>query len=124
MKVVKICDCAPVNEALANQLSEDLESNQGIEYLADFFKIISDDTRVKILYVLSKNELCVNDVAVVLNMTKSAISHQLRILKMAGQVKARRDGKYIYYSLDDGHMSNIFENALAHVGHKQGEIME
>ena len=77
--------------------------------LAELFKIFGDSTRIKILYVLSENELCVNDIAQVLNMTQSSVSHQLRILKDSKLVRFRREGKSIFYALDDEHVRNIID---------------
>ena len=83
--------------------------------LADLFKVLGDQTRTKILTVLEIHELCVNDIAEALEMTKSAVSHQLRVLRQSKLVKARREGKEIYYSLDDNHVSQLFECALIHI---------
>ena len=83
--------------------------------LAELFKVFGDSTRIRILHVLSLNELCVQDIADTLNMTQSAISHQLRILKQAELVKFRRDGKAIYYSLADDHVATIMKQGLEHV---------
>ena len=83
--------------------------------LADFYRIFGDSTRIKILYALFESELCVYDIAKVLHMTQSAISHQLRILKDAQLVKFRRDGKTIYYSLDDDHIVKILELGTQHL---------
>ena len=83
--------------------------------LADLFKIFGDSTRIKILYVLSENELCVNDIAQVLNMTQSSVSHQLRILKDSKLVRFRREGKSIFYALDDEHVRNIINMGMEHV---------
>ena len=83
--------------------------------LADLFKIFSDFTRIRILDILIKGELCVQDIADALEMNQSAISHQLRILKQAHLVKARRDGKTIYYSLADDHVMTIMAQGLEHV---------
>ena len=77
--------------------------------LAELFKIFGDSTRIKILYALSENELCVNDIAQVLNMTQSSVSHQLRILKDSKLVRFRREGKSIFYALDDEHVRNIID---------------
>ena len=82
---------------------------------ADLFKVFGDPTRVRILYSLSEGELCVCDIASVLQMTQSAISHQLRILKEKRLVKFRRDGKTIYYSLADSHVKTILKQGLDHV---------
>lgn len=83
--------------------------------LAELFKVFGDSTRIRILHALSLNELCVQDIADTLNMTQSAISHQLRILKQAALVKFRRDGKAIYYSLADDHVATIMKQGLEHV---------
>ena len=83
--------------------------------LADVFKIFGDVTRLKILYALFDSELCVCDIANELNMTQSAISHQLRTLKTAKLVKNRKEGKIVYYSLDDEHVKHIFDQGLLHV---------
>lgn len=83
--------------------------------LAELFKIFGDSTRIKILYVLSENELCVNDIAQVLNMTQSSVSHQLRILKDSKLVRFRREGKSIFYALDDEHVRNIINMGMEHV---------
>ncbi|MDD7520852.1 MAG: metalloregulator ArsR/SmtB family transcription factor [Lachnospiraceae bacterium] len=83
--------------------------------LADVFKIFGDVTRLKILYALFDSELCVCDIANELNMSQSAISHQLRTLKTAKLVKNRKEGKIVYYSLDDEHVKHIFDQGLIHV---------
>ena len=94
-------------------------SDKVINEVASFFKIVGDPTRTKILSILDKNELCVCDIANLLNMTKSSISHQLKTLKEAGIVKCNRVGKEVYYTLDDEHVSEVFEVALYHIGHKK-----
>ena len=86
--------------------------------LADFFKIFGDSTRIKILYALFSSEMCVHDLAVLLNMNQSAISHQLRILKQAKVVKYRKEGKYAVYSLDDNHVTQIVAQGIAHLSEK------
>lgn len=83
--------------------------------LADVFKIFGDVTRLKILYALFDSELCVCDISNELNMSQSAISHQLRTLKTAKLVKNRKEGKIVYYSLDDEHVKHIFDQGLIHV---------
>lgn len=83
--------------------------------LAELFKVFGDPTRIRILHVLSQNELCVQDIADTLSMTQSAISHQLRILKQAELVRFRRDGKTIYYALADEHVATIMKQGLEHV---------
>ena len=88
---------------------------------ASFFKVVGDETRMKILCELAVRELCVNDIAVAVEMTKSAVSHQLRMLKDEGLVKARRDGKNIFYSLDDQHVVDLLDIAFTHIKHKTDE---
>lgn len=83
--------------------------------LAELFKVFSDPTRIRILYALSKSELCVQEIADALEMTQSAISHQLRVLKQSDLVKFRREGKTIYYSLADDHVATIMAQGLDHV---------
>ena len=83
--------------------------------LAELFKVFGDPTRIRILYTLCGQELCVQDIANKLSMTQSAISHQLRILKQMSLVKFRRDGKTIYYSLADDHVATIMDQGLEHV---------
>ena len=83
--------------------------------LADLYKVFGDPTRIRILYALSSGELCVCDIAEVLGMTQSAISHQLRVLKQTALVKFRREGKTVYYSLADGHIATILAQGLDHV---------
>ena len=87
--------------------------------LANFFRIMGDDTRCKLLFALLQNEMCVCDLANVLSMSKSSISHQLSKMKDAGIVKFRKEGKTVYYSLDDSHISEIFEVGIKHINHKQ-----
>ena len=95
-----------------------LETQPADEYLydlAELFKIFGDSTRIKILYALIESELCVGDIAQLLNLSQSAVSHQLRILKDAKLVKFRREGKIIFYSLDDEHVRNILNMGMEHV---------
>ena len=84
-------------------------------YWADLFKIFGDPTRIRILHILTNQEMCVQDIADTLSMTQSAISHQLRILKQSALVKFRRNGKTIYYSLADDHVATIMAQGLEHV---------
>ena len=87
--------------------------------LAELFKVFGDSTRIKIINALMMRELCVCDIAAITNSTPSAISHQLRVLKQAKLVKYRKEGKSVFYSLDDDHISEIFEVGLEHIEHKQ-----
>ena len=91
-----------------------------IALLSKLFKVFGDPTRIKILWALNVYELCVLDICEVLGMTKSAVSHQLSTLKEAKLVKSRREGKEVYYSLDDEHVKEIFETGIVHVSHQEG----
>ncbi|MCQ2588309.1 MAG: metalloregulator ArsR/SmtB family transcription factor [Treponema sp.] len=114
-KSEQTCDCEIIHSEVVEQVKKQLESDEEIFNLADFFKIFADTTRIKILYCLDKNELCVCDVAALLNMTISAVSHQLKILRDANLVKTRRDGKVVYYSLSDEHVKEIIECGMEHI---------
>lgn len=89
-----------------------------IDSLSKLFKVLGDPTRIKILWALNVHDLCVLDICEVLGLTKSAVSHQLGTLKEAKLVKARREGKEVYYSLDDEHVKEIFETGIVHVSHR------
>lgn len=92
-----------------------MSSPEQVDKLAELFKVLSDPTRVRILQALHCQRLCVCDIAETLGMTQSAISHQLRILRQARLVRARREGRSIFYTLDDDHVSQVFEQGLEHV---------
>jgi DNA-binding transcriptional ArsR family regulator len=109
------CDCNVIHEDVVADVRTQMPDDDTLLNLADLFKVFSDSTRVKILCALQYSELCVCDIAFLLGMTKSAISHQLRSLRQTRLVKYRRDGKSVYYSLDDEHVSNVFEQGLLHV---------
>ena len=94
---------------------QNLPSDEILYKLADFYKVFADPTRIRILYALSAGELCVCDIAQLLGMTQSAISHQLRVLKQSSLVKFRRDGKTVYYAIADNHISTILAQGLDHV---------
>lgn len=104
-----------INEETAMNSLSCMPIDEEIYDLADFYKLFSDSTRLKILMALGENELCVSDLANILNMGQSAISHQLRILKQGRLVKNRRDGKVIYYELDDTHIKEIICSGLDHI---------
>ena len=112
------CDCNTIHEEIVNDVREHMPEEGVLLDLADIFKVFSDSTRVKILYALFRAEMCVCDIAVLLGSTKSAISHQLRILKQAKLVKYRKEGRVVYYSLADEHVKNIFDQGLIHVCEK------
>ena len=109
------CDCNVIHDAVVNNTLKAMPSARVIEKIAVFFKVIGDNTRAKILFALDSNEMCVCDIANVLNMTKSAVSHQLSVLRDERIVKCNRVGKEVYYSLDDEHVKEVYEVALSHV---------
>lgn len=102
-------------QADCGRLRAQLPPEEECQALADLFKTFGDPTRIRILHVLSQGEICVNDLAEILDMTASAISHQLRLLKQTRLVKSRRDGKLMYYSLDDDHVSTMFAQGMEHI---------
>ena len=114
-KEVEICDCCEVHENLLQIVNETIPEENELYDLAELFKIFGDSTRIKILYALFESEMCVCDIAQLLNMTQSAISHQLRSLKQSKLVKYRREGKTVFYSLADAHVRTIINQGLEHV---------
>ena len=109
------CETVEVHEDLLRIVDETMPEENELYDLAELFKVFGDSTRIRILFVLSSAEVCVCDLARVLNMTQSAISHQLRILKQNKLVKSRREGKSIFYSLADGHVSTIIAQGRDHI---------
>lgn len=109
------CENTVVHESAVKKALEVMPDEDLLYDAAELFKIFGDSTRIRILSALSVNELCVCDICSVLNMTKSAVSHQLRILRQTKLVKNRRNGKEVYYSLDDDHVSSIMALALEHI---------
>lgn len=112
---VPSCDYVCLHEDVVKQVFQSMPNDDELIDLAELFKIFSDSTRIKILYSLLISEMCVCDIATLLEMSQSAISHQLRILKQSGLVKYRRDGKTIFYSLSDSHVSTIINQGMEHV---------
>ena len=106
---------------IVKQVQAQMLEEKQLSAVSEFFKVLGDETRMKIINALAHGELCVSDIAAALEMTQSAVSHQLKLLRMAGQVKARREGKSIYYSLDDQHVIDILDEALIHIRHKMTE---
>ena len=117
MFAVKMCSC---NDAV-NHAKVSLPNRDEIDRAAEIFKLCSDSTRVGILCALCSHSLCVCEIASVLGMSSSAISHQLRLLKVGRLVKSRKQGRVVYYSLDDSHIGQIFAMAFAHVMEEMGE---
>lgn len=109
------CEMLHHHEDVVKMVTGEMPPEEDLYDLADFFKVFADTTRIKILYVLLTQEMCVCDIAQTLEMTQSAISHQLRILKQMDLVKNRRDGKTIYYSLADNHIVSILNQGMEHI---------
>ena len=109
------CEMLHHHDEVVKMVTDEMPQEEDLYDLADFFKVFADTTRIKILYVLLKKEMCVCDIAQTLEMTQSAISHQLRILKQMDLVKNRRDGKTIYYSLADNHIVSILNQGMEHI---------
>jgi len=110
-----ICDCEMIHEEVVEEVRDMMPPGKDFYDLANLYKMFSDNTRVKILWALNCHEMCVCDLAVLLNMTKSAISHQLKSLRLANLVKYEKQGKVVYYSLADSHVKDIFEKGFEHI---------
>ena len=109
------CEFLAVHEDTVQRVRSLLPGEDDLYDLAELFKVFGDSTRIKILYVLFESELCVCDIAQLLGMTQSAVSHQLRILKQNKLVKSRREGKSVFYSLADGHVRTIIAQGREHI---------
>lgn len=112
---VEICDTVEVHEDLVKKVMETMPEETELYDLAELFKIFSDSSRIRILFVLFEAEVCVCDLANLLHMSQSAVSHQLRILKQSKLVKNRREGKSIFYSLADDHVRTIIAQGREHI---------
>ena len=112
---IEACSFLCVHEDVVAQVHQHLPREAQLLRLADLFKVFGDGTRIRILFVLLEAEVCVCDLATLLCMTQSAVSHQLRILKQAQLIKARRDGKIVYYSLADDHVATLLKQGMEHV---------
>ena len=111
----ELFECTVLHEDVVNEVKKKIPEDGLIYDLAEFFKVFADSTRMKIIYALMENELCVCDIANIVQTTQSAISHQLRLLKQAKLVKFRKEGKVVYYSLDDEHISQIVKKEPDHI---------
>lgn len=112
---IEACGFIHVHEELVKKVDSTIPDEESLYDLADFFKVFADSTRIKILYVLLCSEVCVCDLAQILDMNQSAISHQLRTLKQMDLVRSRRDGKTIFYSLADDHIKSILSQGMEHI---------
>lgn len=110
-----ICDCDVIHEEAVNEVRGKLCPTEEYLKLAELFKMFADGTRVRILHALEQREMCVCDLAVLLGLTKSAVSHQLKALRIANLVKFRREAQTVYYSLADGHVKSILDIGFEHL---------
>jgi len=113
--ILEVCECREVHADLLKTVTENLPKEECLYDLAELFKVFGDSSRIRIMFVLFESEVCVCDLAEVLNMTQSAVSHQLKVLKQAKLVKARRAGKSIFYSLADEHVRTIIAMGMDHI---------
>ncbi|MBN2832106.1 MAG: helix-turn-helix transcriptional regulator [Campylobacterales bacterium] len=116
----ELCSCDILHENLIEIVKKKMPQEEKLYDLAELFKVFGDTTRVKIISALFEAELCVCDIAALLGMTQSAISHQLRVLRQARLVKHRKEGKVVFYSLDDDHIKTIFNQGLEHILEPRG----
>ena len=114
-----ICDCNVIHKDKVEDTIKKMGDEDLLNKLSEFFKILGDTTRAKILFALDKNELCVCDIANVLGMSKSSVSHQLGTLRRSGIVKCKKVGKEVFYMLDDDHVKQVFEIGIEHIEHKR-----
>lgn len=114
-----VCDCNIIHKDIVEDTIKKMGDENLLIKLAEFFKILGDTTRVKILYALDKNEMCVCDIANVLQMSKSSVSHQLGTLRRSGIVKCKKVGKEVFYTLDDEHVQEVFEVGFEHIEHRK-----
>lgn len=120
----KKSDCMPMFLESIEQVKKNMPKDQDVDRVVAFYKVLGDKTRLRILYALKEQEMCAGDIAVLLDMTKSAVSHQLAVMRNMHQIKSRREGKNVFYSLDDEHIVDILEEALVHMVHHQLEYPE
>ncbi len=109
------CDCDVIHEDRVKLAKKNMIEEETLLLMADLYKALSDSTRIKIVAILGEQEMCVCDIAVLLNMTKSAVSHQLKNLREMELVKCRKEGKVVFYSLADEHVKQIFNISYSHV---------
>ena len=116
----EFCSCELIHENIIESVRQKMPQEEKLYDLAELFKVFGDTTRVKIISALFEAEMCVCDIAELLSMTQSAISHQLRVLRQARLVKHRKEGKVVFYSLDDEHIKTIFNQGLEHILEPRG----
>lgn len=114
-KTTAVCDCNVIHQQAVKSASDRMLDSHMFAHIVELYKTIGDGTRIRILWALDYEELCVCDLSVLLDMTKSAVSHQLKVLKDANLVKFRKDGKNVFYSLGDEHVRQLIEVARDHI---------
>ena len=114
-KKTENCSCNIIHEEIVNKVKEQLPKEETLYDLAELFKVFGDTTRIKIICALFESEMCVCDLAAILGISQSAVSHQLRTLKASRLVKFKRVGKIVYYSLEDEHIKHIFNEGFKHI---------
>jgi DNA-binding transcriptional ArsR family regulator len=124
MKDAECCESTVIHEDVLQRVRASLPAVEPVERVAELFKVFGDMTRSRIICALNLEEMCVCDLSALLEMQQSAISHQLRILKDARLVKARKAGRVVYYSLDDAHIGQLFSLAFTHVTEEAGQERE
>jgi len=112
---IEKCDFLHVHDDVVSSVNDKMPEEEFLYDMAELFRVFADSTRIKILYVLFEAEVCVCDIAAILGMTQSAISHQLRVLKQSRLVKCRRSGKTAFYSLSDSHVRTIIDQVTEHI---------
>lgn len=110
-----VCNCDVIHKSIVNDVKAKMQPRDEYIQLASLFKLFGDGTRVQILHALEQSEMCVCDLAVLLGVTKSAVSHQLKALRLANLVKFRREAQIVYYSLADDHVKEIIEKGFEHL---------
>ncbi len=116
---IEMCDFMHAHEDTVRSVRSRMPSDETLFDLAELYKIFGDSTRIKILYTLFESEMCVCDIASLVGVSQSAISHQLRLLKQVNLIKPRRDGKTVFYSLSDNHVRTIINNGMNHIAEKK-----
>ena len=114
-ELVDICEVSVIHDDILKRVRDKMPPEEPVYEVSELFKVFGDLTRARILCALNIEEMCVCDLAALLNMTHSAVSHQLRLLKVSRIVKSRKEGRVVYYSLDDTHIAKIFAMAFEHV---------
>ena len=112
---IEVCEEVCPHQEILDRVKPEMPDEERLYDLAELFKVFGDTTRIRILYVLFESEMCVYDIAALLNMNQPAISHQLKVLKQARLVRNRREGKTVYYFLDDDHVRTVIGQGMEHI---------